>query len=378
MEWKHAQTLADRDRIEHDHEIRFTELLRLPYFDTPCFSVIDPLHNILLGTPKRMITIRKEKGYIPKVQLETVQQQCDKFVLPSDIGSIPHKISSGFASFTADQWKNWTLIYSLIALKGILPTNDYNCWKLYVKACRLVCSKAISIDAVNKCDENLIAFCACFQQLYGMELCTPNMHLHCHMKECLLDYGPGCSLWLFACERMNGFLGAVPTNHHSIEIQLMRKLCSTQQALYLLSIADDSVFKHILDNFLAAKGSLHYEALPELPMVTLSITNIEDINKCCKLLHPVKEACLSSAGLQLVDLTLKAVFGTFHIRTLMLHKTSHAITFCNTLYGSYNTIHNNSSLAYVKSNADSYVPNCNSNASSGKYHKISGNYLSKC
>ena len=31
MEWKHAQTLADRDRIGHDHGIRFTELLRLPY-----------------------------------------------------------------------------------------------------------------------------------------------------------------------------------------------------------------------------------------------------------------------------------------------------------------------------------------------------------
>ena len=271
MEWKHARTLADRDKIEREYGIRFTELLRLPYFDTARFSVVDPLHNILLGTPKRMITIWKDKGYLSKAQLEAVQQQCDKFVIPSDIGRILHKISSGFASFTGDQWKNWTLIYSLVALRGILPHDDYNCWKLYVKACRLVCSKAISIDSVNQCDQNLIAFCTRFQQLYGTELCTPNMHLHCHIKECLLDYGPGCSFWLFVCERMNGFLGAVPNNHHSIEIQLMRKLCSTQQALYLLSITDDDAFKHILDSFLATKGSLHYEALPELPIVILSI-----------------------------------------------------------------------------------------------------------
>ena len=169
MEWKHARTLADRDKIEREYGIRFTELLRLPYFDTARFSVVDPLHNILLGTPKRMITIWKDKGYLSKAQLEAVQQQCDKFVIPSDIGRIPHKISSGFASFTGDQWKNWTLIYSLVALRGILPHDDYNCWKSYVKACRLVCSKAISIDSVNQCDQNL-AFCTRFRQLYGTEL----------------------------------------------------------------------------------------------------------------------------------------------------------------------------------------------------------------
>ena len=62
MDWKHARTLADRNKIERDHGIRYTELLRLPYFNSACFNVVDPLHNILLGTPKRMISIWKEKG----------------------------------------------------------------------------------------------------------------------------------------------------------------------------------------------------------------------------------------------------------------------------------------------------------------------------
>ena len=102
MHWKHAWTLADRGKIQHDHGVRFTELLRLPYFDTAYFSVIDSRHNILLGTPKHMISIWKEKAYLFKVQLEMIQVQCDKFVFTLDIGWIPHKISSGFASFTAD------------------------------------------------------------------------------------------------------------------------------------------------------------------------------------------------------------------------------------------------------------------------------------
>ena len=108
MDWKHARTLADRNRIEHDHGIRYTELLRLSYFNSAGFSMIDPLHNnfMLLGTSKCMISIWKEKGHLSNVQLETIQVWCDTFVISSNVGQIPHKISSGFASFMADQWKN--------------------------------------------------------------------------------------------------------------------------------------------------------------------------------------------------------------------------------------------------------------------------------
>ena len=170
MDWKYAPTLADRNKIEHDFGIRYTELIRLTYFDTPRFTVVDPLHNILLGTPKRIVSIWKDKGHLCTAQFEVIQLYCNKFVVPSDIGRIPHKISSGFASFTVDQWKNWTLIYSLVTLKNILPIVEYNCWKLYVKACSLVCSKAITVDAINECHSLLIAFCTKFEQLYGVFL----------------------------------------------------------------------------------------------------------------------------------------------------------------------------------------------------------------
>lgn len=61
MEWKHAKTQVEHSKIEREHGVHYTELLRLPYFDTAHFSVIDPMHNILLGTTKLMVTIWKEK-----------------------------------------------------------------------------------------------------------------------------------------------------------------------------------------------------------------------------------------------------------------------------------------------------------------------------
>ena len=72
-------------------------------------------------------------------------------------------------------------------------------------------------------DRHLMEFCRTFEELYGKDLVTPNMHLHGHLKECLLDYGPFHSFWCFSFERFNGILGSFHTNNRSIEIQLMRK-----------------------------------------------------------------------------------------------------------------------------------------------------------
>ena len=51
----------------------------------------------------------------------------------------------------------------------------------------------------------------------------PNMHLHGHLKQCLLDYGPVHNFWLFAYEQYNGILENFPNNHRSLEIQLMKR-----------------------------------------------------------------------------------------------------------------------------------------------------------
>ena len=42
MDWKHAKTQVERHKIERESGFRFTELLRLSYFDSSRFSVIDP------------------------------------------------------------------------------------------------------------------------------------------------------------------------------------------------------------------------------------------------------------------------------------------------------------------------------------------------
>ena len=50
------------------------------------------------------------------------------------------------------------------------------------------------------------------------------MHLHRHLKECVIDCGPVHEFWCFRFERFNGILGAMQVNGRSVQIQLIRKL----------------------------------------------------------------------------------------------------------------------------------------------------------
>ena len=43
---------------------------------------------------------------------------------------------------------------------------------------------------------------------HGMEP-SPNMHMACHLKDCLLDFGPFLSFWCFPYECYNGILEGV-------------------------------------------------------------------------------------------------------------------------------------------------------------------------
>ena len=176
-----AQTKLQRKSIEKDYGIRYSTLIDLPYFNPITFAVVDPMHNLLLGTAKNMIQTWLEKEVLNRVNFEEIEQIVSKIYTPRDVGRIPTKIASGFAGFTADQWRNWVTIYSPVALKGIIPNDHLRCWLLYVRACCLLCTRTITTSEVIQADRYLLKFCQQFALLYGEDRCTPNMHLHLHL-----------------------------------------------------------------------------------------------------------------------------------------------------------------------------------------------------
>ena len=146
-------------------------------------------------------------------------------------------------------------------------------------------------------------------------------------------------------EQHNGFLSSLPNDRHLIEAQLMRKFICTQQVLELFSLTYATCLQDLPNNFLISQGSLNYENFTDLPMPPLSLAIVGFIDTLIDSLHPIKEACLSSEELDVIDSTLKLYFGNAYIQTLMLHKVSRGITSCGLLYGN---IHNKFSMVYVK------------------------------
>ena len=190
----------------------------------------------------------------------------------------------------------------MVTLKGIIPTSDLQCWQLFVSACSILCSKLISKRDVDLADQYLLMFCRKFQVLYGPESCTPNMHLHLHLKDCVLDYGPVYSFWLFAFERFNGILGAYNTNNRDIEVQIMGEFLQYQQATKMEIPSGFPQFTTILKTSNA--GSLHQimcdgKALLELKRLSTSLSTISsfEVQDFMKLLPPHSQQVFSAKDL---------------------------------------------------------------------------------
>ena len=130
-----------------------------------------------------------DTGMLKQQELRNIQEYIDKTVVPPDVGGIPNTMEA------ADQWKNWTLIYSPYIMTNLLPKEHYECWMLFVSACVIMCGRTVSSNKLQEADEKLVNFCRKTEELYGKESITPNMHLHCHLAECIHDFGPAYAFW---------------------------------------------------------------------------------------------------------------------------------------------------------------------------------------
>lgn len=240
-----AQTKVERKRLEQEYGARYSVLYELPYYDAIRFATIDKMHNLFLGTTKHIMTIWKDCNILNKDHFQIIQQKIESINVPLDVGRIPYKIESGISGLTADQWKNWTCLYSLYVLHGVRA-----CWWLFVQACILICQPLLTHAIIDK------AFCRTVEELYGSQVCTINIHLHGHLAECLRDYGPVHSTWCFSFERYNGILGGTPNNIRSLQVE------KTMINRFIQQMESQSSFCHLLqelDSFFPASsvGSVH-------------------------------------------------------------------------------------------------------------------------
>ena len=208
--WRRCNSNAARKRYVKETGVRWSELLRLPYFDPIRFLTVDPMHCLFLGIAKWIVKrIWVDEGVLTPDNLKNIQRKMNQFQIPADLGRIPRKIDcgEGFTYFTADQWRNFFTIYATTSLWEYLPIIDRTILTHFVRICSILVSRILEFDSIKEANERLIKIIKLIEEHYGNDKITPNLHLSLHLQECSYDFGPLYTFWCFSFERMNGILG---------------------------------------------------------------------------------------------------------------------------------------------------------------------------
>ena len=91
MKYRSIVTKNERIEVERRSGIRYSCLLELLYFNSPRMCIVDPMHNLLVGTPKMMVELWKSSGIL---SVKDFQSRVDSFACPSGVVSTeePHPL----------------------------------------------------------------------------------------------------------------------------------------------------------------------------------------------------------------------------------------------------------------------------------------------
>jgi len=102
-QWLTLPNVSQKKKFAAELGSRFTYFGRLVHFDSVRFPAIDPLHVLFLGLFLNLCSRLTNAKIFTKEIFAKIQQKINSLFKPSEIGSIPHKIESGFSHLKGDQ-----------------------------------------------------------------------------------------------------------------------------------------------------------------------------------------------------------------------------------------------------------------------------------
>ncbi|KAH9947414.1 hypothetical protein B0H21DRAFT_692092, partial [Amylocystis lapponica] len=250
-----------REAFFKQHAARYYELSRLPYFDAVRMTVIDPMHNILLGVVKtqwldawihtKTLRERTPGKKVPR-ELDKIHEYLKNFEIPRWAARLPHDVGyPAGGSLTADEWKGMAMNYCPAIIPLIWDEWQPSAQALYEKRLsKWTKAEKARVKRIAKgkrradgteepaapkpkvrmhsqdADNFLSLACtvAYVNQIHP-ENVKPNFHYMTHIFDQIEDYGPVYGFWTFLTERLNKVLKSYATNNHAggeIEVTFFR------------------------------------------------------------------------------------------------------------------------------------------------------------
>ena len=224
--------------------------------------------------------------------------------------------------------ENWILIYSVYALHGITERSHFKCWCLLVESCFTLLRPVISETHIEKTHTLLVEYCKTFESLYGPERCTPNMHMCCHLKDCLLDFGPLSAFWCFPYERYNVLLEGMSKSWISPEKQMFLKFLGMQWIKQLSSLKTSEVdflstiYRQIYSNTAdyssfgqtKAHDNVNIRHIHNILCEVSALDAVRKGHEC--LIPPYKEKCFNDAEISYLKEMYKFLYPTLCLEKL--------------------------------------------------------------
>ena len=182
----------------------------------------------------------------------------------------------------------------------------------------------LSLSDIQLADTLLLQFCKQVERMYGAAIITPNMHMHCHLKQCILDYGSIYGFWLFSFERYNGIFESFPTNSCSLEVQCMQRfICEFTVSITYLSHTHCSDFSALLQSVdPVVQGSLRATLQP-LHQNNVCLQQIADWTQPTNVVLPPSyilsafdQACISE-----LQSLYSFLYPNFAVSDMIIHST---------------------------------------------------------
>ncbi|KAJ6585872.1 hypothetical protein B0H19DRAFT_1250627 [Mycena capillaripes] len=285
-EYRNLSTEAEKEAFFAVHGVHWTEFARLEYFDIVKWTVVDPMHNLLLGIAKtqwyqqwiKTGALRANTSNFFR-ELNVIHDFLESFEAPLWAGRLPLRVGepSG-GSLTADEYKcavtgPWAIMIPIVWDRFLAEAKnehtkaletyrqamgkyraDLRAWESgnrkskapaepkkpvlrmqagedvnflrFATLLKILVGSSMTEDGLDKAENLLQEYLLGFLTLYGADTMKPNHHWAVHIPHQVRDFGPLYSFWAFVTERLNKVLKNLKSNiwpGGRLEVSMMRE-----------------------------------------------------------------------------------------------------------------------------------------------------------
>jgi len=286
--YRTANSKHAADSIAKVSGVRYSELSRLPYFNTVDNFLVDPMHNLFLGLVEDVgnAVIVGDENFITADGRDVFERRMDSMRIPYDVGRLPHTMLQKMSGrgITAQQWKNFIITFARVCLWKQVSTDAYRMVCRLAEACEIILRDPLNTSDITHLDKLLNDHHKLYGKVFGEYSVSVNYHMALHLPEQILNWGPPTAWWCFPFERRIGELSDTLTSGKSIEEQIFNH--------YILQHCADHLPMPVLPD-------LHNQSIPALiaPLLETSSDGMTESTSTASLRRAAEDFFTGSSSI---------------------------------------------------------------------------------